>query len=143
MIVAFLQNPWFPAHTHPTLVAKYRDRQDFHKRILGASMTGKRLIAAFGDMYDKIHWDNANWRHTSVANGKMPADPEHIARTLIMHQPEVVLAFGAVAREALEPLVCTYNFILLACPHPSAFGNTSGNLTILAKKIREEYVHLL
>lgn len=143
MIVAFLQNPWFPAHTHPTLVAKYRDRQDFHRRILGGSVTGKRLIAAFGDMYDKIHWDNANWRHTSVANGKLPADLEHIDRVLTNNMPDLVLAFGKVAENAISPMVGKFGFTMIACPHPSAFGNTSGNLTMLAKRVRETYGYLL
>lgn len=107
-------------------------------------MTGKRLIAAFGDMYNKIHWDNANWRHTSVVNGRVPADLEHINRVLVLTQPDLVLAFGKVAKEALDSMLVAYPTIeLIACPHPTAFGNTTGNLTKLGEKIRAEYSHFL
>lgn len=143
MIVAFLQNPYFKAGTSDTIIMRYRDDQNFHRRILAHSNTGRRLQMAFGDMYDKIHWDNANWRHTTVAAGKRPPDPEHIDRVLTLKQPDVVIAFGRVAEGAVATLVAKFGIKLVSCTHPSAFGNTMQVLNDFARLIRKEYSQFL
>lgn len=51
------------------------------------------------------------------------ADLDHIAAVLVTEQPGLVLAFGAVARDALRTIVAAPNarcFALICSPHPAA-----------------------
>ncbi len=60
-VVAFLQNPWFPPGTRKGVVDRYTLDQDFHKRLLANTMSGRRLLQAFGqEDFKKIWWDNVS-----------------------------------------------------------------------------------
>ena len=134
-IVAFMQNPWFKPGTDEKWIIEYRDNQDFHRRVLSMSMSGKRLEAAFGDLFKEIHWDNSNWRAADQASGKMEADYEHIERVIDREKPNLVICFGKVAWEAVrqfDPPVPIWE-----CHHPNARGRTQEDLNKFAEMVSD------
>lgn len=136
MIVAFLQNPWFHPKTTGTFVMRYRDNQEFHRRVLRNSLTGRRLTKSFGTYFDKIHWDNVNWRHTTDPKGRLPADLNHVKRVLTLKNPELVLLFGKVAQRAYLDVQWPVPYIF--APHPSAFGRISVVLDRVLEEMEEK-----
>lgn len=135
-IVAFLQNPWFPPRTPRHIITRYRDDQIFHRRILSMSMTGKRLVEAFGeDLYCQIHWDNTNWRAADRSTGKMVPDHLHIETVLVCEKPVLILCFGNQAREAIKSR--PWSADILHCHHPNARGRTQEDLNRFATTVRK------
>ncbi len=140
MIVAFMQNPWFPQGTAEKHIIRYRDDQDFHRRLLANTMSGRRLREAFRDWFDKIWWDNADW-HPDWYLQKLRADQEHIIQVIEMCNPELVISFGSIANEAIG-LICIGHFPELPhlrCHHPNARHKTQHDLDIFAQDVRISY----
>lgn len=113
-VVAFLQNAWFRDVDRVLAVAKraaerWPEEGSVRNRLLDIwnfglrqSYTGRQLLKALGeDLYDEIHWDNASTQLGRKSSAKFPAEPEHIKSVLEEHKPELVLAFGRVAGDAL------------------------------------------
>lgn len=88
------------------------------KYALFQSYTGKRLIEVFGDDCKEWVWDNASPQIGDKPSACFPADMRHIKAVLSEHKPEVVLAFGRVAAEALQR--AKGDFRLITGPHPAA-----------------------
>jgi hypothetical protein len=124
-IVAFLQNQWFKPRSVPTIQRMYREhgatpegRAKVNARLLFfKSVTGQRLKAAFSDMCDRIIWEESSCHVGCESSSKFPADPVHINAVLDHFKPDVVLAFGTVAKEALRDIA---RVAVIAAPHPAA-----------------------
>lgn len=140
-ILAFLQNPWFRKGTSQHHIEMYRDNQDFHHRVLSLSMTGKRLVRAFGELYPLIHWDNTNWRPSSQASGREESDYTHMMTVLARILPDIVLAFGNQAIEACHYIkshdMMPEHIIILNCHHPNARHRTQEHLNQFAELVRK------
>jgi len=131
-IVAFLQNTWVRdpenlkriyaevAARGNVDVAKHRNCMITYMLFAGC-LSGRRLKAAFGEeLCYEIYWEEASTEITGTPSAKVTADPEHIRRVLESQQPDVVLCFGRIACNAVEPL---WNGVLLRAPHPAARGD--------------------
>ena len=133
-IVAFLQNPWFHPGTHKSIITRYTEDQVFHRRVLGMSMTGKRLRQAFGELYDKIWWDNANPTPAFHSAGMKEPDQAHIYRVLNTQEPHLVLTFGRKAEAALRE----YDLLdVMSCHHPNARSKTFSELRDFALSVMD------
>lgn len=122
--LAFLQNQWV---RNPERVRSYiekdgeRYRRHFVSYALFAGcLTGRRIKAAFGGRIDNIAWDNISPQIGGRSSSVFPPDPQHIRRQIAYHQPAFLLAFGAVARNALENHPT--NLPIIHGPHPAARG---------------------
>lgn len=118
-VVAFLQNQWMsdPERVEAMIERTPALRPRLIKYALFQSHTGRRLVEAFGEGCREWVWDNASPRIGDRPSACFPADPGHIGRVLEEHEPDVVLAFGRVASEALAGR-CRCE--LLTGPHPAA-----------------------
>jgi hypothetical protein len=149
MIVTFLQNPWFKPGTPRKFVRQYRDDQEFHRLILSQTMSGKRLLKAFGDLYWEIHWDNTNWRPVYHSREKIPPCYDHIWNVLSTSKPSLILTLGTQSRLAIiktilmmrkEHLIVYDKIPRLSCCHPNARGETQRTLNQFAEIVRNEMV---
>lgn len=129
VILAILQNQWFrdPERAKRALdsfVATGGDRRAWIKTLLfWGCLTGRRLKAAFGDRIDDITFDEASPLMSGKASACPPADPDHIARTLMDVKPDIVLVFGAVANRGYHvarELVDELDAAVIIGPHPAA-----------------------
>lgn len=139
-ILAFLQNPWFKPGTPERYIQMYREDQDYHRRVLYLSATGKALCRAFGeDLYMAIHWDNANPRHGAGRSAVLAPDVNHMVAVLMRVKPDVVLLFGKQAQRGWDELVSEdilRNRHVLRAPHPMAYGSARGHLEKIAMETR-------
>ncbi len=135
-IVAFLQNPWFPEGTNQRHIDKYTTDQDFHRRVLAMSMTGKKLQNAFGGMYRRIWWDNASPIPCAESSGCQNPDFEHIRHVIREQRPELILTFGRVAQDAILHIK-SVDQMVLNCWHPNARGKTQQELSDFAESVRK------
>lgn len=143
-IVAFLQNPWFkPETVSARHLEMYRTDPVFHRMVLARSMTGRRLVKAFGALYDEIHWDNASPAHADVAPGRTPPDYTHIGQVVWVQRPQMILTFGRVAELAVqETSEIPHNEevfkdvdLVWSCHHPNARHQTQADLNLFAWKV--------
>jgi hypothetical protein len=154
MIVAFLQNQWFPglaAKRMEMLYAKHGatpdDRADMNARYLFfRCLTGQRLRDAFGeDLCDKIVWENANPKIGSKSSDRFPPDPEHIRKVLDHFKPKAVLALGAEAgkgvadtRRLFDGSGAWTDFVIVTGPHPAGRApDVMDKLRACGSKLRE------
>lgn len=127
MIVAFLQNMWFPAASIPKIEAAFKryaqtpeDRSDLIARYLFIRcLTGRRLQAAFGKWCDEIMWEESTTQIASEASGSFPPDPHHIHAVIGHFQPDTILTFGRIATDAVRKLMPP-GARLISGPHPAA-----------------------
>jgi len=126
-ILAIMQNQWFqsPERVREILqrnAHRHGFQQAFCRRALARSFSGRRLLAAFGeDRFREIRWENASRELGRESSSVFPADIEHVRAVLATVQPDVVLTFGGVARDA----VCTVQtqhsrWQWIVGPHPAA-----------------------
>lgn len=140
-IVAFMQNPWFKPGTSIRHIKLYSESQYFHRAVLANSMSGKRLLQAFGEeLYNQIWWDNANPVAATIATGKFEANYDHMIKVLIRQNPRLVIGFGQEANMAITQLLVTEKFPgeieSLACHHPNARGKTQQDLDNFAQVVK-------
>jgi len=137
-IVAFLQNPWFRPGTNPLLIKKYRTDQEFHRRVLFMSATGRALHAAFSqELYGKIMWENANPAHGDERRSKLPADIGHMATVLVAEKPDLIICFGREARKGMNKLMSEHWPNVLFAPHPMAHGSAAEHLREVVDEVRK------
>lgn len=140
-IVAFLQNPWFPPGTDERHLTNYQIDVDFRRRVLSMSMTGKRLVEAFGqEWYHKIWWDNANPVAAEKASGALIPNETHIKMVVEQQKPELILTFGILARDGLHRALWLTDMTwipLLHCHHPNARVRTQDDLNNFAKDTKQ------
>lgn len=145
VILAFLQNPWFRAGTDQLTIDRYTVDPDFHRRVLALSMTGKRLVRAFRDLYGTIWWDNASPVPVFTPSGAMPPDLEHIQSRIVAARPSLILTFGNNARDGVMRVNARLaskigpeaTIPLMVCHHPNARGKNMQDLHDFAQKVRE------
>jgi len=131
-IVAFLQNQWFqnPDKAREVYAKNPDQREELNKRFLFAGcMTGRRLQTAFGpDLCDQIIWEEVSPQIGGKSNSTFPADQKHISSVIEKHQPDIILTFGSLAKDALnqwsrdEMYKCEPRPlpVVISGPHPAA-----------------------
>lgn len=151
-IVAFLQNPWFKPGTDEGHIRLYMDDVDFRRRVLSMSMTGTRLLNAFGsDFYEGIWWDNANPRPTFDPQGALPPDKEHIYQVIERHRPvQLILTFGLHARSGVQEVLesrmgrpealAWMETHVMHCHHPNARYKNQVDLENFALAVKRKAV---
>jgi hypothetical protein len=140
-VVAFMQNPWFKPGISQRHIDMYTHDQDFHRRVLAQSMSGKRLMQAFGEYYDNIWWDNANPIPVFQSNGRQDPNIYHMMGVISKFAPLVVMTVGQQAYqgmqliEKMEHEVRLPNYIRRHCHHPNARGRTQQELNDFASMV--------
>jgi uracil-DNA glycosylase len=122
-VLAVLQNQWFqdPARVREILARRPDLRRPFcHRALFAGCRSGQVLKQVFGPRCRDIIWENASPEIGDHASSKFPADIPHLRAMLEEVKPDVVLALGRVASEALLPIVPRAK--LLIGPHPTARG---------------------
>src|SRR3954470_24274441 len=124
-ILAFLQNMWFKDPERARGV--FERNPDRRNQLIATYLfmgctTGKRLLAAFGEkLCDEIIWEECSLEIGGRSGSLFPADVAHMRAAIETHKPDVILGFGAVARDALA-FIAPGNRTIIA-PHPAARGN--------------------
>lgn len=126
-VLAFLQNQWFqdPPKIRKAIAAS-KNSEAFRRRLLAYALfagcrSGRVLKANLGDHWcERIVWENASRHIGDFAASNFPADLKHIAARIAEENPDVVLALGAIAREALLELRVRDTRIVFEAPHPTA-----------------------
>lgn len=136
-ILAFLQNQWF--HNPEAIKAQFARRPEMRNALIGTylfmgCLTGRRLAAALGDdLCDQIIWEECSPEIGGKSSAAFPADLKHIRHAITEHMPDLILAFGKLAGDALRTLKPSQPVIY--GPHPAArFGAIEG-LNTLAKEL--------
>lgn len=116
------------------MIFQYREDQEYHREVLGKSMSGGRLMRAFNELFYRIHWDNIAWKPGT----SQEPDYEHIKRVLRLQQPELVICFGIQAQSAIHQLSLSVKFTtpLMHCHHPNARHKTQQDLNDFAVSVR-------
>lgn len=135
-ILAFMQNPWFPPGTDPRHVKMYRDEQEFHRAVLGRSMSGRRLMEAFGYLYQEIHWDNVAPEAATESPGRTEIDHDHVKQVIDKIRPELILTFGTIAADAVSDCSNAASVKVMECHHPNARHRTQNDLNQFAQDVR-------
>lgn len=93
-------------------------RRVIHYALFAGCLSGRRIKAAFGDMTDIIKWDEVSREISGHASFKPTPDIEHVKDTIAEYKPQIILAFGAMAREAV--ILTGWKGTLISLPHPAA-----------------------
>jgi hypothetical protein len=123
-VLAVLQNQWF--HNPDNVRAILARRPEARPRIIRYSLfagcrTGQVLRQVFGDRCSSIIWEEASPQIGSRASSCFPADLVHLQAALDRVKPDVVLAFGRIASDALVQLIPAGGNLIIG-PHPTARG---------------------
>jgi hypothetical protein len=143
-IVAFLQNQWFKDPERvKRLIAQHGD--EYRRRLITYALflgckTGRVLRSVFGDLCDEVLWEESSKEISGNPSEVFPPDLIHIKSVLVMEEPDIVIAFGKIACQAVQPLVEAERYI--AAPHPAARGELilpllRGAKVLLEQKIKE------
>jgi hypothetical protein len=135
-IMAFMQNPWFPYGTEKGIIDRYRTNQEFHRRLLSESMSGQRLLMAFGrEWFERIWWDNVAPEAADEPRKKTPVDMKHVEAMIQIVKPDLILTFGKMAQEALDTSAGAISKKLMYCHHPNARFRTQSELDQFAQEV--------
>lgn len=137
VILAFMQNAYFPEGTDPRHIKRYIDDQDFHKRVLKESMSGGRLYQAFAELYEQIWWDNVSTHVAHYAGGKGEIDWAHTEGLIKRLKPDLILAIGNLAYDAVHDSIQRGETPYMRCHHPNARHKTLADLCDFAQSVRE------
>lgn len=153
-IVGILQNQWFknPAKIKRLIAEKesegFADAREFYIAtfLFWGCLTGRRLRATLGEDYcNEIVWEECSREMGNSASSRFPADLKHIQQVIAKHKPDVVIAFGQLAKDALlqiyqaTPHLTQKIFTLLLAPHPAARqGDVLQQLRNLRKLLDDE-----
>lgn len=124
-ILAFLQNMWVrdPQRTlamiaNSSTPLKLRRRMQ-HYALFAGCLTGRRLKSYLGELTDSIIWEEASLEITTSANAKVTADLNHMRSCIVMEDPEIIVTFGTIAKEAIKSMEPPVRTIIYS-PHPAA-----------------------
>jgi hypothetical protein len=141
VVIAFLQNTWVK---NPEKLSEIYSRHDEEFRIRmiklllfsGGSITGKRLVNAFGrNICNQIIWEEGSPLITDNPRQFVPPEDEHIKKALEKYQPDLVISFGKANEKVIQKL---WSGDLLILPHPAARQNgTVARLKSASSKIEE------
>ncbi len=167
-ILCFLQNMWV---REPEKVRAWLEKNpDLWNRavagfLFAGCLTGRRIKACFGeDLLEKMTFEECTKEIAGDSRTVCSPDPKHIKACLEKYKPRVVVTFGRVAEEAVQPIfkdwvTAVVNHQIsagpikslkeikisgklftsfIACPHPAARQkDTVENLKKAAKDIRD------
>lgn len=138
-ILALMQNPWFPPGTNKEHIDRYRTDQEFHRWLLARTMSGARLLQAFGPaMFAQIHWDNVAPEAAVEAAGVTDKDPDYVERLIHELRPDLIISFGRLAEEVLDGSILAVNIPYMCCHHPNARGQTQQDLADFAVEVQQK-----
>lgn len=132
-----MQNQWFhnPTAVQAMFVRHPEYRNELIKRLLFAGcLSGRRLRQTFGNLCDKIIWEEASRNMADHSSGAFKADLAHITASIKQHQPDLIICFGKIAGDAVKSL--TVNVPTFFAHHPTARGNPISALKDVAAKVR-------
>ena len=118
-VLGLLQNAWFKPDTPREVAMAYARDDDVRRRILARSKTGNKLIRLMGqDVFNHIVWNNTTAEWASEARGRRAIDMEHVVAVIDQVWPDVIIAFGNQARDAV--VATSYAGDVILCKHPNA-----------------------
>lgn len=129
-VLAILQNQWFhdPDKVRLTLDRHPEWRRRYiHYALFAGCRTGLILKAGLGeDWCRKIVWEEASPEIGGEASSVFPADYAHILKVIYEVRPNVILALGKIATDAVQTL-CPIPHMpvqptIVTGPHPTARG---------------------
>ena len=141
-ILAIMQNQWF---RDPQRAREIIDRLEnahgprmrrrfISHALFAGSVSGRRLQAAFGDLCDRIEWEECSREISGHANFAPNPDPQHVTETIVDVDPHIIITFGTLAWETVQP---RWAGLLIKAPHPAARGaDTMGRLRAAAKELK-------
>lgn len=149
-ILAILQNQWF---RNPGQVkAIYQRYPEQRNRLIRdflfmGCLSGKRLMSALGEeLCYQIIWEEASPEIGSYSGSNFGADLVHIRSAIKKHSPEIVVAFGKIAGDAVRLIEAEKKIKLnfLYGPHPAARINpveAFSSLRLQINELKEEFGH--
>lgn len=144
-ILAILQNQWF---RNPGQVkAIYQRYPEQRNRLIRdflfmGCLSGKRLMSALGEeLCYQIIWEEASPEIGSYSGSNFGADLIHIKWAIKKHLPNIVIAFGKVAGDAVRQIESENDLptSFLYAPHPAARINPVAEIRTIGEKIRETW----
>lgn len=123
-ILAVLQNQWFKdPEAWERSIARHHTmrRRMIAFALFRGCKTGRVLKSVFGEeLCHDIVWEEASPKVGGHSASVFPADPVHLNAIIDEVKPNVVLAFGRIASDALQEIV--RHSRLIVGPHPAARG---------------------
>jgi hypothetical protein len=107
--------------------------QEGYRRLMLESQAGYRLKYAFGEgVFKEIWWD-------SVVSDAVSenVDLAYVNRTIIEQKPELILAFGLSAEQAVQTAAAAIRVKTMTCFHPNARRFTQADLDNFAQEVRD------
>jgi len=139
IILAFLQNQWFK---DPEAARQVFARHPEHRERLVATylfmgcLTGRRLLEVFGEeLCDEIVWEECSPEIGGKSSSAFPADLDHIRKAIDKHRPDVILAFGKIAGDAMAAIRPLTRVI--RAPHPAARQGSVWGLSVALDELNE------
>lgn len=129
--LAFLQNMWVK---DPERVRKAieEDGEEFRRRFMRYALfagckTGRMITKAFGkSLVEAMEFEET----TRVISGNpkeiLPVDLVHMRNAIELHKPKVIIAFGAIAHNAMAQIPHAAKYIQAHHPasrHPDSYQN--------------------
>jgi hypothetical protein len=137
-----MQNQWFrdPDNVREMYERNPERRNRYIKKFLFMGcLSGKRLERAFGELCDSIVWEEASPEIGGQSSALFRADHAHIQQAIEQHKPDIILAFGKEASEAIKKL---WSGKVVYCPHPaSRFADIELRLRNGARELRQMVKH--
>lgn len=119
VILGLLQNMWVrdPAAAR-RLIERHgaRGRRAMIRTFMPRTASGRALKRAFGDLFERITWENAASVVAGRSDAAPPADHLHMRRIVEDLKPDIVVAFGRIAVDACRAAKLTF---LIEARHPS------------------------
>lgn len=145
-VLAFLQNQWFndPEKVRAMIARQPAVRRRLiHYSLFAGCRTGLILKAGLGeDWCRKIVWEEASPEIGGEASSVFPADHVHIQKVIEEVHPDVILALGKVASDAVNSLCPIRNLpkrcTIINVIHPTARGFDTVSLLRDARAILEK-----
>ncbi len=103
-VLGLLQNTWArDSNRVEKLMARF-GRKAFVTRLLMGSLSGKRIKQCLPDWYQRIVYENSSPRVMSHSEACPTVDLSHVRHVVADVKPNVIVAFGSVAENALRRL---------------------------------------
>lgn len=145
-ILAFLQCQWFRnPYAVREIYRKYAGdldrRAKLNSRFLfRESLTGRRLSQAFGELCRDIIWEEVSTEIGGASSAVFTSDIEHMCSVLNHHRPNIVLAFGRIASDAMQSIECDgadAPYKVIYGPHPaSRHQSVTSDLREMFRKVQ-------
>ncbi len=138
VILAIMQNQWFPEHHIERIEEMYLekpDKRNWYIRyfLFQGCLTGKRLLSTLGDGYcwNHIIWEEAHPKIGNKPSANFGYDIDHIQAAIDKHKPDLIICFGATARKGVDNALVQKVFLnqdgmgvdVYFAPHPANRDN--------------------